>query len=142
MEHPISLHSNPLQGGIEAFFLLLTGGVLYVWIEILWRGHSHPSMAVCGAVCFFLLYRMNQRLRHCHLLLRALLGAAIITGAELLTGCIVNLLLGLSVWDYSSLPFNLLGQICLPYSLLWLLLCIPVLPLCSVIERFVFLGNE
>jgi uncharacterized membrane protein len=51
-----------------------------------------------------------------------LLGAIIITGLEFLTGVLVNLWLGLSVWDYSYMPFNLLGQICLPYSILWLLL--------------------
>ena len=35
--------------------------------------------------------------------------------------------LGLHIWDYSSLPFNLLGQICLPFTVLWFflaLLCI------------------
>lgn len=29
----------------------------------------------------------------------------------------------LGVWDYSAAPFNLLGQICLPFTLLWFPLC-------------------
>ena len=36
-----------------------------------------------------------------------------------LTGCIVNLLLGFHVWDYSDLPLNILGQICIPFSIIW-----------------------
>ena len=25
-----------------------------------------------------------------------------------------------AVWDYRNVPFNFMGQICLPYSLLWI----------------------
>ena len=28
----------------------------------------------------------------------------------------------MNVWNYSALPLNIMGQICLPFSLLWLLL--------------------
>ncbi len=141
MRDSINQTPKELQRSAEAFLLLLAGGVLYYGIEILWRGHSHISMAICGAVCFFLLYRMNQRLRRRSLPFRALIGAAIITVVELVTGCVVNLLLGLGVWDYSALPLNLFGQICLLYSVLWFLLCIPALLLCQAIERHVFLYN-
>ena len=47
------------------------------------------------------------------------IGSTIITVLEFITGCIVNLWLGWNVWDYSNLPLNLLGQICLPFSILW-----------------------
>ena len=49
------------------------------------------------------------------------------TAMELVVGIPLNLMLGLHIWDYSSLPFNLLGQICLPFTVLWFflaLLCI------------------
>lgn len=70
-----------------------------------------------------------------------LVGAAIITGLEFITGCIVNLWLGWAVWDYSSMPLNILGQICLPYMLLW----IPVALLAIVLDdwmRFWIFGEE
>lgn len=38
---------------------------------------------------------------------------------EFATGCVVNLWLGLDVWDYSQKPFNLLGQISLGSSVAW-----------------------
>lgn len=51
---------------------------------------------------------------------QSFISAVIITIFEFITGCIVNLWLGWAVWDYSDLPFNLLGQICLYYFLLWI----------------------
>ena len=50
----------------------------------------------------------------------ALIGAAIITSLEFLAGLVVNRLLGWNVWDYSGMPLNVLGQICVPYMLLWI----------------------
>ena len=43
----------------------------------------------------------------------------------------VNLALEWKVWDYSHTPLNLWGQICLPFSLLWFAVCIPVCAVCS-----------
>lgn len=61
------------------------------------------------------------------LIIQSLIGACIITVAELITGIIVNIWLGLGVWDYSNLPFNFMGQICLPFFFAWILLsCIAI----------------
>ena len=46
-------------------------------------------------------------------------GAAAVTLLELATGLIVNRWLGWNVWDYSDMPLNFMGQICLPFTLLW-----------------------
>ena len=43
--------------------------------------------------------------------------------------------LGWNVWDYSSMPLNLYGQICLPFSGLWFLLCIPAFGICSIAAK-------
>ena len=130
--------TNRWQIAAESFFLLLAGGVLYYGLEVLWRGHSHISMAFCGALCLYLLYHMNTSLRRIPFLLRALIGACIITAVEFVAGCVVNLWLGWNVWDYSHLPLQLLGQICFPYFILWFLLCIPICLLCFGIRRLVF----
>ena len=111
--------------------LLAVGGGGYYLAEVLYRGYSHWSMAVCGGVCLLSIYHMNKRMSEQGLLLRALAGAGLITAVELICGSIVNLALDLKVWDYSHMPFNLLGQICLPFSLLWFAVCIPVCALCS-----------
>lgn len=49
------------------------------------------------------------------------LSSLIITVLELVTGMIVNVWLKMDIWDYSSLPYNFKGQICLLYSFFWFL---------------------
>ena len=102
--------------------LFFIGGRLYTWIEILWRGYTHFSMFILGGGGFVVLGLLNEYKIPWHwcLLRQSVVGACIITGLEFLTGCIVNLWLGWGVWDYSDLPFNLYGQICLYYFLLWI----------------------
>ena len=73
--------------------------------------------------------------------LQAIIGSCIVTTGEFISGCILNLWLGLGIWDYSNMPFNLLGQICLPFSLLWV-----ILSACAIViddyERYWFFGEE
>ena len=110
------------------FFLF--GALGYPALEILWRGDTHPTMALAGGISAVLLFSINRRLAPGSLLLRLLASGAAITLTELLFGVIFNLGFGCNVWDYSLLPLNLLGQICLPYSLLWCLLALPFCLLC------------
>ena len=131
-----------LQCMVELPLLFLTGGVLYYGLEMVYRGYSHWSMALCGALCFWAIYRINRALPRSPILLCALLSALLITGTELLAGCVFNLWLKLAVWDYRQMPFQLWGQICLPFSCLWFLLGIPVSLLCRWIRRRVFLAHE
>lgn len=114
--------------------LLAVGGSGYYALELAFRGFSHWSMAICGGICLDAIYHMNRRLLRKNICLRALLGSAIITAAELVCGVLVNLTFDLRVWDYSHLPLNLWGQICLPFSLLWAGLCLPVCAVCSFVE--------
>lgn len=93
------------------------GGSSYVGLELLWRGRSHYTMFLAGGLCFLLLGKLNRTMRR-PLLLRGLAGAGIITSVEFLTGLLANR--NFTIWDYRDLPLNLLGQICLPFSVLWI----------------------
>lgn len=111
-------------------FLFAVGGCLYVAIEILWRGHTHWTMAVLGGACFLICGSLNEYLSwDTPLWIQALICCQAITAAELAAGLILNIWLGLNIWNYSNLPFNLAGQICLGYSCLWYLLSIPAIVL-------------
>ncbi len=102
-------------------FLFVTGGLLYNIIEILFRGWSHWTMFFLGGLCFICLGLMNELVPWCVALGKQVFwGAVIITGLELVTGCVVNLWLGWEIWDYSHVPGNILGQICPQYFFLWL----------------------
>jgi len=102
--------------------LFLLGGLIYILIELLWRRRTHPSMFVVGGLCFELMGWVHTCLRRLSLPLRCGLCALAVSAVELVSGCILNLWLKLGVWDYSKMRFHLLGQVCLVYSFLWMLL--------------------
>ena len=54
------------------------------------------------------------------------------------TGVIMNIGLGMKIWDYSKRPFNILGQICLLYSFFWFLLSFPAISICNFLREKVF----
>lgn len=120
------------------FFLLFSlGGAGYCTIELLWRGHTHWTMFVLGGVCFYLLFNLFTSASSVPIVVKIILGGITVTAAEFLTGCLVNLLLHWNVWSYADIPHNFLGQICLLYSFLWTLLCIPIAFLCFVIKKYI-----
>lgn len=102
--------------------LWLIGGRSYTWIELLWRGYTHWTMFILGGTCFVIMGLLNEYkfVWQQSLIIQSVISAVVITIFEFITGCIVNIWLGWKVWDYSGLPFNLCGQICLYYFLLWI----------------------
>ena len=96
------------------------GGLIYVLLELIWRGYSHWTMFLLGGTCFVLLGLINEIFDwDTPLTLQMLIGCTVITVLEFITGCVVNLWLGWNVWDYSDLKFNILGQISLFSSIGW-----------------------
>ncbi len=127
---------------LENVFLILLGGFLYYFLEILVRGYSHYSMILCGGLGFWLSGMLNQRFGfQMALISQMFLSAGLITLLELVTGLIVNVWLGIGVWDYSGMPYNLLGQICLLYSVLWMALSLVCILLDDWI-RYRLFGEE
>lgn len=106
--------------------IFIIGGILYGLIEIIFRGHTHWSMVITGGLCFLIFYILNITLPTNSLLIRCIVSLVVITTLEFYTGYIVNILLKWNVWDYSSLTYNLKGQICLTFSAIWFLFGIPM----------------
>lgn len=103
--------------------LFIAGGFAYGSIEILFRGYSHISMFIAGGICFILIGLLNEVYpRELSLISQMVISAGIVTVVEFVTGLIVNVWLGLNVWDYSEQPYNLMGQICLLFSVFWFLI--------------------
>lgn len=112
--------------------LFIAGGTTYVALELLYRKKSHISMFVDGGICLYLIDLLCNRIKRVKkigVFVRGLLGGTVITGIEFLTGLVVNKKLKLKVWDYSRLPLNVKGQICVGYGALWAALSLPVMAL-------------
>lgn len=54
------------------------------------------------------------------------LGGLAATAAEYGMAAFYEKILGVSFWDYGSLPGNVRGRVCLPFSLVWGLLAFPL----------------
>ena len=109
------------------------GGILYNMIEILWRGYTHWTMFFVGGACFHVMGRIHTGLEKLNTFTRCALCSLAVTAVEFVSGCLFNLKMKLNVWDYSDMPFNIKGQVCLLYTLLWgglSLIAIPVYRYC------------
>lgn len=127
----VLLNTNKVYKYLSLFLL---GGFSYYFLEVLYRGYSHISMIICGGICFILTGLINQILGfNIALISQMVMSSCIITAIEFITGVIVNIWLKLDVWDYSEVPYNLLGQICLPYSIIWLALSL----VCIFLDDFI-----
>ncbi len=123
-------------------FLFLIGGFIYSIIEILWRGYSHWTMVILGGICFVSIGCLNEFINwYTPLWKQALSGMVIITLLEFITGCIVNLLLKWDVWDYSDVPLNFMGQICVPFMFIWFFLSVAAIILDDYLRYWLF-GEE
>lgn len=105
----------------KMLILFLTGGITYYTIECMWRGYSHWTMMLLGGICFIILGGINELFSwEMPMWKQCSIGAIIVTVLEFITGCIVNILLEWNVWHYDQ--YDILGQVCIPYTLLWVLL--------------------
>lgn len=119
---------------LRTLFIICTGGMVYYNIEILFRGYSHISMFLCGGLSLYTIGILNEHPTiHPSFLTQMILGTLIITAYEFITGMVVNLILHLHVWDYSDVPFNLKGQVCLPFMFVWFFLT----PVCIVTDDII-----
>ena len=111
----------------ERFFeitVFILGGMAYGLMEVLFRGHTHWSMVITGGACVLTLYLIMDWTMNLPLVVSALAGAGIITFYEFCVGMLVNVSFGWHVWDYSSMPGNILGQICPLFTGLWFAMCL------------------
>ena len=111
------------------------GGTVYCLLEVAFKtitGHPERiswTMLVVAILLTVPVERCGAQLPwSCPLWLQALCCAALVTAVELVSGLVLNLWLGLDIWDYTDLPGNFLGQICPQYSAVWWVLCLGFIP--------------
>lgn len=108
----------------EYLFLWALGGCIYYAFELIFRGFSHWSMFVLGGICMVFCTMQGKYLGYKDPFWLQLLRCVLfVTSCEFITGMIVNKWLHWNVWDYGGQPFELFGQICLPFIIIFSGLC-------------------
>lgn len=75
--------------------LVEIGGLIYISLELAWRGRSHWTMFILGGICFVALGLINEVFPwDMPLWKQIVIGACLITALEFITGCVVNQWLG------------------------------------------------
>ncbi len=92
-------------------------------------------MLTAGGICFIVFAKISDTFKKLNLFIKALIGCAFITSIEFIFGVIFNIILKKHVWDYSSLPFNFLGQICPLFSAIWLILSLIFIPIANLVSK-------
>lgn len=118
----------------ELFLVFLIGAIGYALVEIVWRGFSHWSMMITGGLCLMIFYKINVK-NNFSILQRCLMAMVIVTSFEFVVGGFVNLVWGMNVWDYSNQLFNLKGQICPLFSMVWFFMGIPMSLITNLIRN-------
>ena len=114
---------------------------MYYALEVIFRGFSFPAMFVCGGLCFILCGVINEKNRCMPLILQMLVASIGITAIEFAFGLVLNVWLGLGMWDYNNMPGNILGQICPQFTVLWFFLSAAGIVLDDFI-RWMFFDEE
>ena len=127
---------------LKHIVLFLIGGALYCVFELIFRSRTHWTMFIVGGICFVFCGLINEVIpKDTVIWWQAAIGAVGITFIEFVSGVIINLILGWNVWDYSNLPFNILGQISLVFSALWYILALFAIVLDDWLRHWLF-GEE
>lgn len=122
----------------KILILFICGGACYTGIEVVYRAimqrpPTHWSMFIVGGIAFLLVGAINEFLDfNMPLIKQGIIGTGLVLMVEYCAGVILNIHLGLNIWDYSNLAFNLHGQICLLFALLWF----PLVIIAIVIDDF------
>ena len=106
--------------------LFISVGFTYYMLECFFRGYSHWSMfLLAGFLGIFVIDGVNNVLSfECDYLIQVLIVTTLCTIAEGCCGLIVNVWLGLNVWDYSNMPWGtfFFGQCNIIFCLVWMAL--------------------
>ena len=120
---------------VLSMLLWIWGGALYFLLEVAYKTAtgsperiSWTMLVLAVALCVPVERAGAELPWECPLWLQALYCAALVTAVEFFAGCVLNLWLGLAIWDYTGLPLNLYGQICLPFFMAWWALCMIFVP--------------
>lgn len=127
---------------LHIFRWVIAGG-LYGLMEIVYRGYTHWSMVLLAVLLSIPLDICNEHLPwEMPIWLQAICGGVIVTLGELVTGLLLNVWLGFDIWNYSKLWGNLWGQICIQFTVRWMVIAGVVIVLFDWLDYWISDGKR
>lgn len=123
--------NNRIGKWVLSVLLWVWTGTLYFFIEVAWKiAHGRPD-AISWTMLLLAIF-LAAPIERCGaevswdmpLAAQAAVCTGAITAAEFCAGYVLNLWIGLGVWDYSPMVGNVLGQICPQFISAWLVLSV------------------
>lgn len=115
---------NKWGNKILSMLICTWGGTLYFLLEVLYKSINSRQEQISWTMLIVALFLCIPVERcgynfswDCPLILQAFTCAVLVTVVEFICGLFLNVYLHLNIWDYSNLPFNLMGQVCVSFSL-------------------------
>lgn len=124
---------------VKYCLLFLVGFFGYMIMELLFRGYTYFTMGVLGGITILLLDKLNSKISwDMDLLLQGCIGSVLITTMELIVGEYIKINRLQEMWNYSNVMLNFDGVICLPYSLLWIIVSLFAIFVADSINYYLF----
>lgn len=115
---------------ILSMLLWSWGGTVYFLLEVAFKTVTNEpekiswTMLILAMILTIPVERCGAQLPwETPFLIQVFACTALVTIAEFIAGCILNIWLGLGIWDYSHMWGNILGQICPQFIAVWFVLC-------------------
>ncbi len=99
---------------IEFIWTLVTRGIIVNHSAVV-IGPFNFAYGICGVALTLLLYRFKDE-SYLKIFLLSFVGGSIL---EYIMSFGMEVVVGFTAWDYSNVPLNLNGRICLLYSIFW-----------------------
>lgn len=116
---------------VLSILLWFWAGGVYFFAEVIWKTvQGRPetiswTMFALAIILAIPMERFGAELPwEMPLIAQAGISALAVIATEFVAGLILNVALGLGIWDYSNMPGNIMGQICPQFALLWFVVSI------------------
>ncbi len=113
---------------IKLLIIWFVLGMCYFTLEGLYRipqgGYANIAMLFVGGFCGLIVGSINQIPQFYKMTVwkQSIIGAIVVLIVEYISGYVLNIKMGLDIWDYSGMYFNINGQVCLAFAVIWFLL--------------------
>lgn len=123
---------------IKNIILFILFGCFYATIEVFFRGYSYPLMFLVAGIASVIIDKLNNKISwDMPLPLQVLIGTFIILALELSSGLFALHVLGVRMWDYRNMPWNMFeGLLCPQFALIWMVLTLAIIVLADAINYY------